>query len=69
MTNMDKDWLKPMFFVLGFVAFIMLLLNLNQIFPDISWSTLNPQIITIIPYIILFGIGLIALAYITQRKY
>ena len=62
------DWLKPVMILLAVFAFVILLMNLDQIFPDVAWSEINPTVITLLPWFVAFGVGLFVLAYVLGRK-
>jgi len=66
--NMEY-WLKPIFILLGVFVFIALLVEaLPTAFPDVSWSTINPNVIAVLPWLIAFGLGLFVLVVVTSRR-
>jgi len=65
---MNDWWLKPIMVVLAVFAFVVLLINLPNIFPDVAWATINPEIISIMPWLIAFGLGIVVLYQVLGRK-
>jgi len=66
---MEEYWLKPIFIVLGvFIIIALLILGLPQAFPEVEWSSINPTIIAILPWIVVFGVALFILVVVIGRK-
>ena len=66
---MDTYWLKPIMILLAVFAFIYLLMNLDQVFPDVQWSTINENIVEFLPLIvILIFCPLFLLMYIRRKR-
>lgn len=61
-------WLKPLMIVLAIFAFIVLLVEaLPATFPDVSWSAINPTVITVLPWLTALGVVIAVLGYILWR--
>jgi len=65
---MNSDWIKPVMIVLAVFAFVVLLMNLDQVFPDVDWASINSSIIPLMPWLVAFGVGLFALYYVAGRR-
>lgn len=68
MTKHDY-WLKPIFILLGIFGFLILMIEgMPSAFPTVSWSTMNPTIIEIMPWLIALGLTIAVLVYIWGRR-
>lgn len=64
-----KYWLKPIMIVLALFAFIILLMNLDTMsFMNVSWSSINPIVIDILPWLVALGLALFVFMYVYWRK-
>jgi len=65
---MDTYWLKPIFLVLSIFAFVYLLILLEDSW-GVDWETdVNPVIISLLPWIVILGLGIFIFVYIMERK-
>jgi len=62
-----SEWLKPIFLVLGVFAFIVLLINLGDDTWGTNWTAMSPKIISLLPWLVAFCIGLYIFHYVVGR--
>ena len=64
MRKRTKDLLYPILTVVAFVVAIIIFMQLPNVFPSEDWTTMRNNFITIMPWLLLFGIGIVSLGYI-----
>lgn len=62
-------WLKPIMIVLAIFAFVIFLINLDTMsFQSVSWSTINPIVIEIMPWLVALVLVVAVLVYIWGKS-
>ena len=66
---MHDWWLKPMFMLLGIfiIVALLIILDLNDAFPSVAWSEINPKLISFMPWIIVIGIGTLIYVMVVRK--
>lgn len=64
---MNDYWLKPIMIVLALFAFVYLLMTLGSSW-DVTWTDINPTIISLLPWLVALIIGLSVFVYIMGKK-
>lgn len=68
MTRRFKGMLYPIFAIAAFATIIILLVELPRIYPAEDWTTIRTDFIQVMPWLIMFGSGIIALTYISRDR-
>ena len=64
---MDTYWLKPIMIVIAIFAFVYFLIILEKSW-GITWTDINPTIISLLPWLVALGLGISILVYIMEKK-
>jgi len=65
---MHDWWLKPMFMLLGIAIIVALLIvGLPAAFPSVTWSEINPKLVSFMPWIIVIGIGTLIYVMVVKK--
>ena len=64
---MKNTWLKPIFLMVGIVAFAWFLILLGTSW-DVTWSDMPSTIIKLLPWLIALAVGLFAITKLTGGR-